>query len=151
MCARRRTCLARYGVKKAGMKKRETSMICTRLSLQQSTVMPRAGLEPARPYDQRIFLPLRLSPPVISLWSGRCLLHASEAMFRREPSRLYTLLVITASTSLSSALPSVISRANPVKVSPTLTPFTQAFPSHVLKHLSPSRLPFRHPGTRAKR
>jgi hypothetical protein len=25
--------------------------------------MPGAGLEPARPYGQRIFLPLRLSPP----------------------------------------------------------------------------------------
>lgn len=27
--------------------------------------LPRAGLEPARPYGQRIFLPLRLSPPEI--------------------------------------------------------------------------------------
>jgi hypothetical protein len=27
-----------------------------------------------------------------------------------------------------------------------LTPFTPAFPSDVLKHLSPLRLPFRHPG-----
>jgi hypothetical protein len=31
--------------------------------LPEELVVPGAGLEPARPYGQRIFLPLRLSPP----------------------------------------------------------------------------------------
>src|SRR5215469_14937907 len=52
-------------------------------------------------------------------------------MFRREPSRLYTLLA-SYNANLSSALPSAL----PVKGSPNLTPFTPAFPSGVLKQLS---------------
>src|SRR5262249_41495145 len=47
----------------------------------------RTGVTP-----QGIFVPLWLSPPGPSgLWSGRCLLHAPRWVFRREPSRLYTL------------------------------------------------------------
>ncbi len=77
----------------------------------------------------------------IGLWSGRCLLRAARwAMFRREPSRLYTLPACCFA-SLSSALPAVLT----VKVSPTLTPFTPAFPSGVLNYLSPLRLPIPPP------
>ena len=66
--------------------------------------------------------------------------------FRREPSRLYTLLS-RCTDSLSSALPS----ARSVKGSPTLTPFAPVFPAGVLKQLSPLRLPFRHPGIRGSK
>lgn len=65
----------------------------------------------------------------------------ARAMFRREPSRLYTLLG-SIEPNLSSALPS----AQAEKVSPTLTPFTPEFPAEVLKLTSsPSRMPFPPP------
>jgi hypothetical protein len=84
----------------------------------------------------------------VSLWSGRCLLHASLKMFRREPSRLYTLLIfcldmfhvsklnleqqlLTLSQNILSnsfeiliSLSSVLPSTGRGKVSPTLTPFT---------------------------
>ncbi len=135
-------------------------------------LMPRAGLEPARPYGQRIFLPLRLSPPEIRAkgrikskdfkvhyfcllpfyfclpfgsWSGRCLLHASLWMFRREPSRLYTLPILARKPALARRCHQR-SRYGPVKVSPNLTPFTQQFPDRRAQNsLSPQRLPIPPP------
>jgi hypothetical protein len=58
-----------------------------------------------------------------------CLIRAGEqTMFRREPSRLYTLLV-------SLALARRCHSADAAKVSPNLTPSTPAFPSDALKLL----------------
>jgi hypothetical protein len=53
---------------------------------------------------------------------------ANKTMFRREPSRLYTLLV-------SLALARRCHSADAAKVSPNLTPSTPAFPSDALKLL----------------
>ena len=110
-CARPCSRHARYGVKWRAKKARGEMHHAFRLSpLMVRDLVPRAGLEPARPYGQRIFLPLRLSPPEkSSLWSGRCLLRAPHAGCLGG-SRLVSTLCrpYFPSAGLSSALPSAI-------------------------------------------
>jgi hypothetical protein len=57
--------------------------------------MPGAGLEPAQPYGQRIFLPLWLSPPGLVgqfvVWTiPSPFITSRDVTVRREPSSLYT-------------------------------------------------------------
>jgi hypothetical protein len=104
--------------------------------IRRDNLMPRAGVEPARPKRSTDFLTTITfaTRKKIGLWSGRCLLHTSIKylqVLRREPSRLYTLLATLQAANLSSALPSAL----PVKASPTLTPFTLEFPTNVLKSI----------------
>jgi hypothetical protein len=81
------------------------------------------------------YLPLFSNPTVCGLDDAfsvhvslpACFIQTSEqTMFRREPSRLYTLLV-------SLALARRCHSADAAKVSPNLTPSTPAFPSDALK------------------
>src|SRR5262249_10553823 len=78
--------------------------------------------------------------PAGSLWSGRCLLPAPDRVFRREPSRLYTL------PAARAGRPALARRCHQPgwKGLPTLTPFTRGFPARVLNSLSPLCLPFHH-------
>jgi hypothetical protein len=135
------------------------------------TVMPAEGVEPTRPCDQRIFLPLRLSPPSsksalrrLRRGSGSGLslhrapdnpaslkLRRTSQEFRCCPSSLYTFPEFT--SGLGSGLPFEVSRRRQhgvsplVKVSPNLSSSASPVSQRALKFcLSPPRLPFRHAG-----
>ncbi len=113
-------------------------------SLPEQIVVRAEGVEPTQPCGQRIFLPLRLSPPSpkdalgrsVKVWGldypftvprtsgGRC-----------RPSSLYTFPKHR--FGLGSGLP--------LKVSPNLSSFASPVSQRALKFcLSPPRLPFRH-------
>src|SRR5689334_22117064 len=64
----------------------------------EAVVVPGAGVEPARPCGQGIFLPLRLSPPLSGSWSGARLHHGPAALGARR------LLSTPSSSRLGSAL-----------------------------------------------
>src|ERR1700686_5126628 len=99
--------------------------------------VPAEGVEPTRPCDQRIFIPLRLSPPPSGV---------------RGPD--YPFTVPRKIRGLGAArlvsTPSSVRRLGsglPVKVSPTLSSSASPVSRRALKFcLSPPRLPFRHAG-----
>ena len=95
-----------------------------------------AGIEPARDYSQRIFIPLRLSPPrTIKL--RVCGLDYPFTMafaHRCRPSSLYTF----PESGLGSGLAPVPSTKSVPRIWAVLHP---AFPTGALKSSSPLRLP----------
>ena len=127
-------------------------------------LVPRAGLEPARPFGPEDFLTTIAFATYRLLGAQQFVVWTMPSPFsfqfrfapgksnpvkndvRREPSRLYTLLVFNLESQIAdlksseSALARRCHSANAVKVSPNLTPSTPVFPSGALKLLQTAQV-----------
>ena len=110
-------------------------------------MVPGAGIEPARPFGQRILrttIAFATAPGLdrLHLWSGLSLCPMQTRALRQEPSSLYTFPSSRRNgPGLSSGLPAVVLW----EASPNLTPLHREFPLRGPKRVRCVYL-FRHPG-----
>jgi hypothetical protein len=108
-----------------------------------STLVGEVGFEPTRPFGQRFFLPLRLSPPAHARrsWPGPSL-HPRHDPFGCAPFGLYTFL--RHCRRLGSGLACRFRRQPPPNLrrsTPGVSPGALKLDAHGMR---PPRLPFRH-------
>ena len=105
-------------------------------------MVPRAGIEPARPLRRGIFLPTTAFAAAIK---DICGLDFLFTMLRKSH-RLGGCRQVSTRSRILFGLRSGLPPSLQAEVSPNLTPFTVKFPITVLNTLSPLRLPISPPG-----